>query len=379
MLARLGAPLAALLAAAVPAAAQRTLEIPRFDARVDVRRDGSIVVTETITATFTGSWNGIFRAVPVKYRTPQGLNWTIDLDLVAVLDDAGRPLEHWISREGHYVRYKIRVPGAEDATRTVVLRYRATNALRHFEEHDELYWNLTGDEWDIPLGMVTGTVTLPEGATGIRATAFNGPYGATLQEAEVRAGAREVAFRMPRPLAYREGVTAVVGWDVGLVARPTALQKAGRLLGANWPLGIPLLVLAGMFTLWWRTGRDPRGLPVVVQYDPPGGLSPAEAGTLTDGKVDLRDITATVVDLAVHGFLRLEEKEEEALFGLVKSKEVLFHRLRPAADWAALLPHERQVLEGIFESGQEVVALDDLKNEFYTHIGGIRKSVMDRL
>ncbi len=377
--ARVGASVLALLTAATPATAQRTLEIPRFHSRVDVERDGSIVVTETITAKFTGSWNGIFRKVPVKYRTPQGLNWSIRLDLLAVLDDGGRALEHWVTREGHYIKYKIRVPGAQDATRTVVIRYRAQNALRHFEEHDELYWNLTGDEWDVPLGMVSGSVSLPDGVTGVRATAFNGPYGATLQEAEVGLAGREVTVTMPRPLQYREGVTAVVGWDTGLVARPTALQQAAGFLASNWPLGIPFAVFAGMFTLWWRKGRDPRRLPVVVQYEPPGKLTPAEAGTLTDERVDLRDITATVVDLAVRGFLRIEEKEESALFGLVKSEEFLFHQLRPRGEWAALLPHERKVLEGIFESGKETVALSDLKDEFYTHLGGIQKAIMDRL
>ncbi|HSE27501.1 MAG TPA: DUF2207 domain-containing protein [Gemmatimonadales bacterium] len=374
-----GIAVAMLLALAAPSAAQRTLEIPRFHSRVDVERDGSILVTETITAAFTGSWNGIYRKVPVKYRTPQGLNWSIRLDLVAVLDDAGRPLEHWVTREGHYIKYKIRVPGAENATRTVVLRYRAKNALRYFEEHDELYWNLTGDEWDVPLGMVTGTVTLPKGATGIRATAFNGPYGATLQEAAVDVAGREVAVRMPRPLQYREGVTAVVGWDTGLVARPTTLQKAAGFFASNWPLGIPFLVFTGMFSLWWRKGRDPRRLPVVVQYEPPEKLTPAEAGTLTDEAVDLRDITATLVDLAVRGFVRIEEKEETALFGLIKSEEFLFHRLKPESEWNALLPHERKVLVGIFESGADVVALSDLKDEFYTHLSGIQKAIMDRL
>jgi uncharacterized membrane protein len=118
---------------------------------------------------------------------------------------------------------------------------------------------------------------------------------------------------------------------------------------------------------------------VVVQYEPPGKLTPAEAGTLTDEAVDLRDITATLVDLAVRGFVRIEEKEESSLFGLIKSEEFIFHRLKAEPEWIALLPHERKVLEGIFESGNEAVALSDLKDEFYTHLSGIQKAIMDRL
>jgi uncharacterized membrane protein YgcG len=376
---RLGGAALLLLAVCAPASAQRSLAIPRFDARIEVFRDGSIEVTERIEVEFTGSWNGIYRMVPVKYRTPQGFNWSIRLDLLSATDDRGTPLRTETSRVGHFIKYKMWVPGAVNATRTVVLRYRAKNALRFFDEHDELYWNATGDEWDVALGMVTAEVILPEGATGVRATAFNGAYGATNREAEVTPVGRGVTFRMPRPLAFREGVTVVVGWDKGLVREPAAADRAAGFLASNWPLGIPFLVLAGMLRIWWQRGRDPRKLPIVVQYEPPAGLTPAEAGTLTDEQVDLRDITATLVDLAVHGFLRIEEREEKHLFGLLTNEEFVFHRLRPESEWSRLAPHERGVLQGIFEDGSDVVKLSDLKDEFYTHLTGIRDGVMERL
>ncbi len=370
----------ALPGLAGPLAAQRSLEIRRFDARIAVEPDATIDVTETIEARFNGKWNGIYRKVPVKYRTPQGFNWSIRLDLVSATDDQGQALRTETSREGHYVQYKIWVPGAEDASRTIALRYRARNALRFFEEHDELYWNVTGDEWDVPLGMVTAAIRLPGGATGIRATAFNGVQGATLREAVITESESDIAIRMPRPLEFREGVTAVVGWDKGAVTEPTAVDRAAGFLASNWPLGIPFAVLAAMLTIWRRRGRDPRRRPIAVQYEPPDGLTPAEAGTLTDERVDMRDITATVIDLAVRGFLRIEEVEEKQLFGLLSSDDFRFHRLRPEGDWAGLAPHERRILKGIFEgAGDGTVMLSDLKNEFYKELDGIRDGVMDRL
>ena len=379
LLANLGL-VAALLAAGAPAAAQRSLEIPRFDARIAIERDGGIDVTETIEARFNGKWNGIYRKVPVKYRTPQGFNWSIRLDLVSATDEQGRAYRTETSRESHYVNYKIWVPGAEDATRIVVLRYRAHNALRFFEEHDELYWNVTGDEWDVPLGMVTAEIVLPAGATGRRSTAFNGVQGATLREAELTEAATGVTLRMPRPLEFREGVTAVVGWDKGFVDEPTAGDRVAGFLASNWPLGIPFVVLAGMLAIWQRRGRDPRRRPIAVQYEPPADLTPAEAGTLTDERVDMRDITATVVDLAVRGFLRIEEVEKKELFGLITSEDFRFRRLRPDDDWRALAPHERRILSGIFgDAGEEAVMLSDLKDEFYKELDGIRGGVMDRL
>jgi len=52
------------------AVAQRSLAVERFHAAIAVRQDGTVDVTETITAKFTGSWNGIYRTVPVEYHTP---------------------------------------------------------------------------------------------------------------------------------------------------------------------------------------------------------------------------------------------------------------------------------------------------------------------
>src|SRR6266511_3034559 len=150
--------LAATVLAATPAAAQRSYAIERFDATIRVAPDATIEVTEAITARFTGAWNGIYRTIPVKYRTAQGLNWTLGLDLLSARDDQGRSLRVEASRERHYIKYKIWVPGAADATRTVVLRYRATNGLWFFEDHDELYWNVTGDEWEVPIEAAAAAI-----------------------------------------------------------------------------------------------------------------------------------------------------------------------------------------------------------------------------
>src|SRR6185503_898934 len=136
-------------------------------------------------------------------------------------------------------------------------------------------------------------------------------------------------------------------------------------LATNWPLLLPLPVLLGMLLLWWKRGRDPRKRPVTVQYEPPQDVSPAEAGVLIDERVDMRDVIATLVDMAVRGYIRIEEKEEPHLFGLWSSKEFVFHRLKPPAEWRDLQRHERLLLEGLFDGHGDSVELSDLKNEFY--------------
>jgi uncharacterized membrane protein YgcG len=303
----------------------------------------------------------------------------VGVDLVAATDGSGNALRTEKSRERHYLKFKMWVPGAEDATRVVILHYRATNALRFFRDHDELYWNLTGDEWDVPLGMVTGRVELPAGATGLRATSFNGTYGSTSRDATVDTSGHVVRVTMTRPLEFREGVTAVVGWDKGVVHEPGPVARLLAFLGANWALFLPVPVFFGMLSLWRRRGRDPATLPVQVRYEPPEGLSPSEAGTLIDERPDMRDLTAGVVDLAVRGYLRIEEREEKKLLGLVTDREYVFHRTRERGDWPGLEEHERRLLQGIFEGDRSEVRLADLRNEFYTHLPGIKDALFERL
>src|SRR6058998_2455400 len=197
----------ALLLLALPAtslSAQRSYSIERFDARIRVNRDASIDVTESVTARFVGSWNGLYRTIPVKYRNAQGLNWTLGVSLQSARDDGGRNLRTETSRQGANLTYKVWIPGAVNATRTLVLRYHATNGLRFFDEHDELYWNLTGDEWEVPIGAVTAEIELPAGATGMRAIAFNGIYGSTARDARVTIDGNIARIAMPHALDYHE-------------------------------------------------------------------------------------------------------------------------------------------------------------------------------
>lgn len=368
-----------LLMAALPASA-RQLVIKQFTAEISVQEDGLLDVTENISAQFTGSWNGIYRTIPVEYVTPQGFNYALLLDVLSVADDSGTKLKYESSRERHYLKLKIYVPGAQDATRTVVIHYRVHDGLKFFEDHDELYWNITGDEWEMPIQAATAKIFLPQGATGVRATAFTGAYGSREREADVETSGPLVEIRMRRSLAFREGVTAVVGWDKGFVHEPGLAEKVVLFVRSNWPLVLPLFVFAVMFWLWYTRGRDPRLRPIAPQYEPPEKLTPGEAGTLIDNAAAMRDITATLVDLAVRGFILIEEKKKEHMMGLWSDKEYVFHLRKKREEWDVLKPHEVELLDGMFSAGaDETVELSELQNKFYKNISPIRDRIFESL
>src|SRR5262249_40028229 len=149
-----------------------------------------------------------------------------------------------------------------------------------------------------------------------------------------------------------------------------------RTLRSNLPLLIPLAALLIMFNLWWKYGRDPRLRPISAQYEPPDQLTPGEVGTLVDNSADMRDITASIVDLAVRGYLNIEEKQKDHLMGLFHDKDYVFHLKKPREQWAALKPHEQTLLDGLFSDGDDV-KLSDLHNQFYKYLPGIKNGIFD--
>ena len=327
--------------------AARQIVIQHFDERVVISSDGTIEVTETIEAQFIGSnWHGIYRTIPVEYTTPAGLDYTLLLEPLSVTDDTGQPLKYERSAQGRNTKFKIYVPNPDNATRTVVLRYRVLNALTFFDDHDELYWNVTGNEWEVPIAHADAQIELPSGVTGLHAIYYSGPFGSRDKDAAVESRSNLVEFRSTHPLEFHDGLTAVVGWDKGFVHEPTASQKILFILRSNWPILIPVGVFVLMFYWWWTKGRDPERDAITVQYEPPDNLSPAECGTLVDSKVAMCDITATLVDLAVKGYLNIEHQGGDARLGL--TNDYIFHLRKPPDDWNHLKPYELQMLRGIF-------------------------------
>jgi len=381
-----------LAAAEAPLSQGRRLTINTFDASYEVSRDGVLEIEERITFNFEGSWNGVYRWIPVKYRLTEGSQHQVYLDVVSVEDDRGNRLRHQVKREGALIRIKTWVPGAHNAVRTVVYRYRVENGLRYFEgdeemrwAHDEFYWNVTGDEWEMPILRAQATVRLPQEATGLRAVAYTGTRGARGDDYEQSISGSTVSFETTRRLNMREGLTIVVGWDPGVVARPAATAQLRWFLLKYLFIPVPLVAFVLMFRLWWKKGRDPElSRSIMPQYEAPEGMSPAEVGTLMDFSVDPRDLSATIIDLAVRGHLRIEE-----VLGKrgKRVKDHIIHVLKGPDDGVAeLKDHEYETLRGLRrlaskdrETGTYTVKVSELKQEFYRYVSKIKRRIYDRL
>jgi uncharacterized membrane protein len=366
-----------------PAEADRGgFAIRSLHADLEVKPNAEMIVTERIEVDFLEPRHGIYRTIPVRYTDPIGYSYSLGFRMIDVEDDAGKAHETKVTNEGAYV--KIRIGSANRTVKGLVvynIRYLVRNALRHFPEHDELYWNVTGNEWPAPIESASATLRLPGGAEfeWIELAGYTGGYGQR---------SREVSVTEPQPgvagwvttsrLAPREGLTIVATWPHGLVQFPGRATRTAWFFLDNWVLAVPFLVGFWLWRRYKQTGRDPVDAgSVVVRYEPPEGVSAGALGTVVDEKVDQRDITATVVDLAVRGYLTIEIEKDQHLFGLIESETIHFVRQREKSS-EDLLIHERRILDGIFSAGDRV-ELSDLKNRFYKKIPAIKNALYDRV
>jgi uncharacterized membrane protein YgcG len=375
-------PLFALMLLASPAAADRgAYVIESFDVDLEVQQDSELLVRERLVVRFSEPRHGIYRTIPIRYTDPRGYLYSLGFRFVDAVDDDGAAHMVELSREGSYAKIRIGEPDRTVSGRVVyVLRYRVRDAVQHFAEHDELYWNATGNEWQASIESASATVRLPGPVerASLEAAAYTGVFGSKSQDARIEHPEDGVVvYRAAQSLRPLEGLTVVAAWPHGLVRFPGPLAGAIRLIAANWIVLFPFLALGFLSHRYRTAGRDPEGpAAVVVRYEPPPDLTAGEIGALVDERVDLRDITASVVDLAVRGYVKIHVTVEAQLFGLWKSEQTSFERLnRPRDD---LRPYEREILEGIFASGS-FVSTKDLEEKFYRHIPGIRESVWDDL
>ena len=391
----------------------KSITIEEFHSQLSIELSADVVVKETIRLNFDGSWNGIHRMIPIVERTPQGFAHRLRASVESVTDLQGAQLTYSSSRQDHSIDLKIYVPSAVDASRTVVIVYRLKNAIRFFEEHDELYWNVTGDEWPYPILKASATIDLPRELENLRINAFTGGYGSTDRNVEITldgvmrkpdsvvapaaeaspppGAAHEIMVQAKGSMGIREGLTVAVAWNTGVLRHPTLWDQflawtADNFASAGMML-IPVGVFCGLWRHWSNYGRDPKPGPVVVMYEPPEGLSPGEMGTLIDHWPDMRDITATIVGLAVRGIIRIRQTVSKSW---TTSDKYSFELLKPSSEWTGISAFEKVLLGGLFGDStatkkpneKEIVtavSTDDLDHTFYKKLPEIKNALFESL
>ena len=360
-------------------AQQHSWRISDFSADIDVHKNGSADVNERLTLAFVGTFHGIHRYIPVDYVGPEGSNYSLILKVQKVIDEEGNPLKYSSKTQGGYRVLTIYIPGATDTSKRIHIIYSVRNAVKFFEDHDEFYWNITGNGWPVPIDAASAYVRLPQDANGkLRAQAFQGVYHSNDKAITDIQGPNVVA-ETSDPLTARGGLTVDIFIPRGVLQSPSEFTRALWFLFSNPIIFLPLFAFIVMFALWWSKGRDPSaGLSVAPMYQPPKDMSPAEVGTLIDDSTDPRDITAILVDLAVRGYIKIREQEIAQMIVFHK-KDYIFVQLKGPDQWNDLAPFERVMMENLFPAEQTETHIADLRNRFYVAIQPIKSDVMSAL
>lgn len=386
--------------------------IRSFDATYAINPDGTVTASEDLRVDFGFlQRHGIFRDIPIEYTYDDANNRLIRITEISV-DDGQTPLQFQTSEAGSNLNIRI---GDPDVFVTGEQRYRINytinGALNPFDDHDEFYWNVTGNDWPVPIERSSAKVRVAE--PGIRNVAcYQGLTGSafpcegvTFDTASARAD--------NGPLGAGGGITIAVALEKGLIAvappelvdaETSPAEAVEAFLGLHPGLiaGAVLLGVLAIFLVlrqWWITGRDrwygdlahaggapvARGRPlfahetIVTQFTPPDvdgsgrRLLPAEIGLLVDERADTLDVTATIVDLAVKEYLTITETESGGILGVFKKKDYVLERLEPPA--GSLAAYESKLLGSLFDGGSPV-NLSDLKNEFYADLAKVKEALI---
>jgi uncharacterized membrane protein YgcG len=377
--------------------------IPAYDVEITIQPNGDLSIVETIEYDFGNEpHHGIYRDIPTRVRYDDRYDRVYPLRVDGVSGSADTPVDYTIEdADGGVTRIKIGDPDRTiTGAHTYRIAYTVQGAMNAFDSHDELYWNAIGDEWPTAIGRATVRVTAPGTVTDV--ACFAGPSGSSLPCDDAQARGTSAHFTQRQLYPY-EGLTVVVGLEKGAVTvAPPLLEerwsvgRAFRVTGETvTAAGLVLLLGCGLFGYAvWTRGRDrryqgsqvdqvmgnPHGgtqrVPIgegdaaaPVEFGPPAGIRPGQVGTLVDEHANTLDVSATIVDLAVRGYLVIQEIPKEGLFGKPDWRLV---RLEAPAE--ALMPYERLLLDGLFRDGGDVT-LSSLRTTFAERLRTVEDSL----
>jgi len=344
-----------------------------------LNHDSTLSITEKITADCGNLPNkhGIFRTVPTFYQKTASEKVKTPVDLVSITDFEGKSLKYSTVKSADSITWKI-----GDPNKTVTgenfykITYKVHNAVRFDDPNfDELYWNLNGNFWEIPIDNFRATLPLPE-QINKENSEINLYSGAFSQKdaglANYTWNGKSLIVSSTKTLNPGEGITLSLTFPKDIVIKePATLADK---INLALMIALPILSFIFCFIIWKKYGSDPKlGRPEMVQYEPPAKLEPMELGAmLNNGYFSNNYLSAGIIKLAVDKAVKIEEIPKKGFLGQQDFKIIVLSRE------ATLSPSEKELFDRLFD-GKDEILLSSLQNEFYRDIPAISKKVVDGL
>ncbi len=339
--------------------------ITLFHSDITINKDATLLVRETIQVISEGNAirRGIIREFPTHYRH-LGSNYVVSFQILKVLQD-GVPAEYELEHASN--GQKVLIGGENLLTpgkHTYIIEYATNRQLGFFSHQDELYWNVTGNGWRLPIDKAEVVVHLPAGIENkdITAEAYTGYYGeqetnythsihfAAQNTQGNRALGPYIYFATTKPLRPLEGITIAVTWPKGVVTEPSWTTKLYWFFADNALLILIFLVLCllGIFYLhcWHLMSVADRPGTIIPRFYPPAGMMPSAVAALLQKKFLDPMLAPDIVNLAVSGYITISTTTR--LWGL--SSDYTLTTTKDLKEWIAADPHWQSSYDGMLMS-----------------------------
>nr|MBP6925976.1 DUF2207 domain-containing protein [Candidatus Paceibacterota bacterium] len=363
-------------------------------------------INETIIYDFgTESRHGIYREIPLV--SPNGPK--LDIKVLSVSDINGIAYRFSTSISKDILNIKIGDPDMlVSGVQTYVISYQILNTIRYFDDHDEFFWNVTGNGWEIPIEKATASVwfqPFPKDsvlAAEFKSACFTGATGSKETDCVSYADSTNsdiFHFSTNSSLDVGEGLTIALNFPKELVNIVGSTDNSNSLSTGNSSdstgfvrISVIIIILGILLSkkiLFMinpaRARRTIAKIPkelknkaIVTEYNPPADLFPIDIGTLFDRTVDMQDISSVILHLAIRGYLKINYITEKRRFWFSK-KDFELIKIKEGNDLTH--PADKIIFELLFD-GRDSVTLSYLKTRTMTlqsDMGKIKEKVKDRL
>lgn len=351
-----------------------------MDVRASISPNAIVTVMEMIQANVEGRdiRRGIIRIFPTDYEDSRGRTYRTDFNLLYVKID-GRDAPAQVSRVGRNV--EVRIGDANTTLSSGIhsfeIMYRTKGWVAFRDSYDELFWNVTGTDWDFPIDAASFGISLPGKVQPERATAFTGADGGRGTDFVMNPDGTVSTTRTLRP---GEGFSVSYAWPKGIVGRPSGsfLENAENFI-ADYKLLVSIvfvmIVTLYYFGAWYMVGKDPAKGTVIPNWRPPEGVEPGFASCMRDMKYSQKCLVADIMQLAVKGFLYFED--DGGAIRIMPTEKAT--GAEAAKSLVELSPPLRNLANGLFMSaGKGGVLVKDVNGDVFNRVSALLESDYDK-
>lgn len=361
-----------------PSFAYGSESISSFTNKITAHKDGSFDVAEKIVYDFgENNRHGIFRTIPLTSKVGN-LNRIINITLKGVLRDEIQE-QYSSNTQNSTLTVKIGNPNKTiTGEHSYMILYLVKNGVTNYETHDEIYWNITGNEWQVPIYKAMSFIDSDFEVKPNDYVCYTGAFGSKEQNCAIDSSK---SIQTDKELLSGEGLSVAASFPPNTFPK-NVLTTSPRNADFD-PIFFTVIILAIVSSLvlfnliapivvilWYlKKKRKNRFGKVVVNFDIPKDknnkrLLPAEAGTIDTARLDRDDVTSTIFDLAIRKFIKLEQiKTKGTILGIGSSESVKIIKLKNY-DKFDLTNFEKILLDRLFEDGDEI-DIKDLGTDFY--------------